>query len=346
MTAIQGRTTLSHTRGVPLGNLTGLCFALGESAHPLSVTALATEGSNRGIFAMPTPAPGGRLPTRINHHMIALRELELVGSVPEGGHVYYCLTALGRSLCKAATSAYARQGNEGPLVLDHPLRETWRPVLSSSEYVREHWLKYFMTSSDFSYDQLTSLGGSVTILRVPSAERHDEDDSGYRLLSDGWPALVMDSLERREIYEGLRRWTNEAYLTDDRVPDEIRAPFAYVQQSDDAGIFEIEAHVVRAWLEPEVDLDRFETMVHESLDEQGQGNRITLPALIIDLSDKYSFAKENIKSMLVELHYQRGNHFFFERGSEFLIRHSFDVARPEDYYLKLVGVWRTSLIRH
>jgi phage anti-repressor protein len=93
----------------------------------------------------------------------------------------------------------------------------------------------------------------------------------------------------------------------------------------------------------------FEQLVNEKIDERQQGNRINIPDLIIGLCQDYYYAKENVKEMLTELFYERGNSYFFERGSQFLIDNAFKLPqrnKPEAYYLKLEGAWRTSLVRY
>ncbi len=49
--------TLSHTRGVPLANLAGLCVILGEQAATLNVRMLANEAIQHGLLDFDPIAP-------------------------------------------------------------------------------------------------------------------------------------------------------------------------------------------------------------------------------------------------------------------------------------------------
>jgi len=344
-------TRRSHTRGVPLANLAGLCFVLGESASPLSVNELVTRSIRHGVIESESLQRGGRLPTRINHHIISLRELELVKSERSVGHVYYSLNVPGRHIYKEVKKNYC---GEGQVELNTALRAAWRPILVESSYVRSTWLKYFMTCEEFTFEELISKSNSVTITRIPQGERECYEDresikdSGYRLFSQYWGDHIIYELDRREILQGLRRWTNEAYLTDDSVSSAEAAPFAHLSTPGSEDTFESESFIVNAWLDPTKDLPRFERVVNQLLDERKQGNRINIPDLIIGLSHDYGYAKENIKEMLTILFYERRDNYFFERGSRFLVDNAFKLTnknRPEVYYLKLEGSWRTSLVR-
>ncbi len=334
------REVISHTRATPLANLAGLCLVLHEHGEPLHVSALAQKAIERAILDEAVIAQGNRLPTRINHHMIALRKLELVTSVLWGGHTWYSLTQTGKILARDTRQTYSDSGAPN---LDDRLREIWRPVLVQSAYVRHQWLKYFMPRENFTCSELASAGNTITISRVPQTQRFGEDDSGYRILSDYWGERALDEVERREIYEGLRRWTNDAYLTDDRLPKATRGPFLH-HGSPPSSTFESESHIVKAWLSPEKDLSLFETHIEEVLDKREQGNRITIPELIITMCDEYNYAKQNVKDMLVTLYYDGDDHYFFERASKFLIRQAFKGVKPEDYYVQIEGVWRTGLV--
>lgn len=336
---------LSHTRGVHLGDLAGLCFILRERGTPTSVKTLATEAIERGILDYALPAQGNRLPTRINHHMIALRELGLVESARSGANTHYNLTPPGYAVAEAVSLLYE---GTGTIALEHNLRAAWRPVLVQSLYVRCHWLKYFMPKDTFDYKDLILEGESVTIYRVPLGDRFDSEDSGYRLVSRFWKDQYLDLLARREVYEGLRRWTNEAYLTDDRLPEGMETPFLYLTSPSMSDVFQLESYVVRAWLDPDWDrdVDLFERQVQQVFDDFQQSNRITIPEIIINLSHDYGYSKHNATEMLKSLYYHRSKSYFFERGSEFLVNRTFDVARPQDYYVQIEGVWRTSLIRY
>lgn len=343
MSSSSRSSTLSHTRAVPLPNLTGLCVILGERPGTLSIKQLAQEAVDRGVIGSTRPTPGERLPTRINHHMIALRELGLVSWTHRGGHVYYTLKPAGQNICVVAQQTY---DGEGAVALNSALRAAWRPVLADSPYVREHWLKYFMPGEKFSYDDLIAKGSFVTIYRLRGEERHDAEDSGYRMVSqhERWEEQEWDDVQRREVYEGLRRWTNECYLTDDRVLEDEDRPFKHVSKVRAHNEFEIESHIARRWLDPERDLDRFESELRRALEEKQQGNRITIPDLLLTLCWEHGYAKDNLKEMLQALYYERGRDYFFERGSEFLIRHAFAVPNPQDFYVQIEGAWRTSLI--
>jgi len=349
---------LSHTRGVPLANLAGLCFILSQARQPLSVRELASRAVTLGIVESKPLRSGERLPTRINHHIISLRELGLVQCEQGDGHVYYKANALGRRIASALAGSY---GGQGEVELNAVSKAVWRSVLAMSSYVRSAWLKYFMPREEFSLRELLREGSPVTISRVaaedrgdPSRENAEEElseqfrDSGYRIQSQHWDERIVRAVERRETVHGLRLWTNEAYLTDENVPSAEAAPFAYLSGAENEGTVEIESFIVNAWFDPSRDSARFEQMVDRLLDQRRQGNRIGIPDLIISISKAHGYAKENIKEMLASMFYARRDKYFFERGSKFLIDNAFKVTRrdkPSVYYLKLEGSWRTSLIR-
>lgn len=353
MTSHSPHRELSHTRGVPLGNLAGLCLILAESKRTLNVRELFESAIKLGIVES-EPVPKGKpLPSRINHHMISLRELELVRPEHSRGHVYYSINPLGRRIGIAARNDFS----EGPVELNHRLRAVWRSALSKSLYVRCFWLKYFMKEEDFDLKALLNNSGPITIIRLPNQERENSPDeptterfhdSGYRIKSQHWDEKMIYAVERREILHGLRQWTNEIYLTDEGVPAAEAAPFAYLSVVENSGPFEIESVIVQAWFDPERDLLRFERLVDNILDRRRQGNRIGIPDLLIAMSHEYGYAKENIKEMLTVLFYERGNKYFFERGSKFLVDNAFKLTRrdkPSAYYLNLEGSWRTSIVR-
>lgn len=345
---------LSHTRGVPLANLAGFCLILAETKQPLSVRELVEGAIRLGIVESEPLSGGGRLPTRINHHIISLRELELVESEHSDGHVYYRANALGRRISASVSSSYH---GEGEVKLDSSSKATWRSVLVKSSYVRSAWLKYFMPSEQFTLRELLTNNRPVTIIRVPMDERENSStetaterfrDSGYRIKSKHWDERIVYAVERREILHGLCHWTNEVYLTDENVPSAEAAPFAYLSAPESESPFEIEARIVTQWFDPDKDLPRFERLVDQILNQRRQGERIGIPDLIISMSNEHGYAKENIKEMLASLFYHRSDKFFFERGSKFLVDNAFKLTRrdkPSVYYLNLEGSWRTSLVR-
>lgn len=349
MTARPPHKELSHTRAVPLANLAGLCLILAESDRPLHVRELV-EAANKAGVLQSKPIPKGKpIPSRINHHIISLRELELVRSAHSDRHVYYSVNPMGRRIAQVHVQ------NLQSMNLSHKLKAVWRSVLAKSAYVRSFWLKYFMNKEEFTLDSLLAKNSPVTIIRLPTEEREDSSDdserfkdSGYRIRSKHWGEKVIYAVERREILHGLRQWTNEAYLTDEGVPSAEAAPFAYLSAIENSGPFEIESYIVQAWFDPKKDLLRFERLVESLLDRRRQGNRIGIPDLIIAMSHEYGYAKENTKEMLTALFYERRNRFFFERGSKFLVDNAFKLTRrdkPSAYYLNLEGSWRTSIVR-
>ncbi len=353
MTSLSSHMGLSHTRGVPLANLAGLCLVLDESPHPLSVRELIGRSNDLRIIESKQRLKGSPLASRLNHHIISLRELNLVRSEQSGGHVYYSVNSSGRRMSAALKTNYA---GEGQVELDSRLRSVWRSILVKSQYVRSFWLKYFKANQDFSLKDLLSTNSSVEIIRVSAAEREDliDDtnvgrfkDSGYRIRSQHWDERVINAVERREILHGLRQWTNEAHLTDETIPAAEAAPFAHFSTPESTP-FEIECFIVRAWFDPRKDLVRFERLVNSMLDQRGEGFRIGIPDLIISMSGEHGYARENIKDMLTSLFYERSDRFFFERGSKFLVDNAFKLTRrdkPSVYYLNLEGSWRTSLVR-
>jgi hypothetical protein len=227
--------------------------------------------------------------------------------------------------------------------MDNYLRSVWRTALVSSQYVRYHWLKYFMDSHRFTFKQLITSSNPITLYRLPVEKRSDNTtDSGYRLVSKHWEERALDNLDYREIYQGLHRWTSEVYLTDDRIPAGMDIPYLY--QFDLSAVVRIDVHVVGAWLDSNTDLAVFERLVDQFF-EQRATTRVTIPELIVHLCATYRYSKYNVRELLVALFYRRSSRFFFERGSKFLIERAFDVAHPEDYYVQIEGVWRTSLVR-
>jgi hypothetical protein len=354
MTTSAPQFRLSHTRGVPLANLAGFCFILSETRQPLSVRDLVERAMRFGIVECEPLPVGGRLPTRINHHIISLRKLELVEWEHSDGHVYYRANPLGRRIAATVPSTHDRKGE---VELDNPSKAIWRSVLVNSSYVRSAWLKYFMPREEFLLKELLRNNSPITITRVPTGEREDSSteivkeklrDSGYRIKSQYWDERIVYAVDRREILHGLRLWTNEAYLTDENVPSVEAAPFAHLATADNESSFEIESFIVAAWFDPEKDLPRFERLVDRLLDQRRQGNRIGIPDLIISITNEHGYAKENIREMLRSLFYKRGDKFFFERGSKFLVDNAFKLTRrdkPSVYYLNLEGSWRTSLVR-
>ena len=338
----------SHTRGIPLADLAGLCFTLGEAESALSVKELANRAITLGILESKPVQRGEHLPTRINHRIISLRELELVNYEQRGGHVFYSLAESGEHVYDAVKEHYQGEGN---VELNTSLRYVWRQILAESKYVRSVWLKYFMPRENFSFSELISSGSPVTIIRVSQDDREGspKEDSGYRLRSEFWGEHIVSDVDRREILQGLRRWTSEAYLTDDIVTSTEAAPFAYLSHFRGEDTFVVESFIVKAWLDPDKDLLHFEQLVNQTINKRKQGNRINIPDLIIDLSYEHSYAKDNLKEMLTALFYERRNNFFFERGSKFLVDNAFKVTnkdKPGLYYLKLEGSWRTSLVRY
>lgn len=340
--ATDERHAISHTRNASLAVLVGLCYVLERSDGTATVIELANEAIRLGLIEGMAVVPGERLPTRINHHMIALRQLNLVSSVRCNAHISYSLTSMGVALAHAAVRMYS---GAGPLELDGGLRATWRPILVQSDYVRHQWLKYFMSREDFAYPDLLSARGAVTIQRVPPAQRSGQDDSGYRILSDAWDERILNDLERREIYEGLRRWTNEVYLTDDRLPEDIRGAFLYHGGQASQRVVESELYIVTAWLAPD-DLDVFESHIRQVLDEREGGDRIPIPELIIALCDDYGYARQNVRDMLGVLYDERSDRYTFERASRFLMQRAFRGKTSDQYYVQLDGIWRTGLVRY
>lgn len=341
---------LSHTRGVPLTDLSGLCFILGERGK-LSVKNLANEAIKLKVIEFEPLELGGRLPTRINHRMISLRELNLVTWESREGFNYYSLTPNGTKIYELMKESY--QGY-GEVELNSALKMNWREILAQSSYVRLFWLKYFMNSVDFNFNSLLKNSSPITITKSLRKEfdnfstSDDKDDTGYRIISNFWEEKKINDLERREILQGLKRWTEQSYLTDDIVIPDEAAPFAYLSKNSKTEGFINETFVVKSWFTPEHDLAKFEDILNVIIDKRRQGDRINIPDLIIDLSYEHRYSKDNVKEMLTKLFYERRNNYFFERGSQFLIENAFKLTnrdKPAVYYLNLEGSWRTSLVR-
>lgn len=334
-----GSERISNTRGVSLVNIAGLCYVLGAQQNDLSVKALANEAISQGVLDFEPIPTGKRLPTRIHHHMIALRKLDLVRYAKHGGRVYYHLAPNGQLLYDSVLEKYKGV----PQKMDHYLRRIWRPILVQSEYVRHQWLRYFMNHADFTYDSFIALSTPIKFYRLPSEQRLDPArDSGYRLVSEHWAERALDTLDYRELYQGLHRWTNDVYLTDDRIPEGLDIPYLYQSQSD--ATYEMDAFAVKSWLDPELDMEQFEHQVGRYFDEL-RANRASIPRLILYLCGTHQYSKFNVREMLITLYYVRRDKYFYERGSEFLIDQAFEFGRPEEYYVQIEGVWRTGLVR-
>lgn len=332
---------LSNTRGVSLTNLAGMCYVIATSTE-LSVKQLANEAIARGILSgFDEIQKGERLPTRIHHHMIALRTLSLVDTQKSRSNVIYNLTSTGQIICDALKTYI----ETSPIQFDDDLRAAWREVLVASDYVRYHWLQHFMGREFFDIDQVVSFGKNIIIQRLPVDQRQGQrHDSGYRITTSLGQTINLDVLQHKEIYQGLRRWTNTVYLTDDRLPDTVAGAFLYQLYDDD--IFEIESHIVKQLLYYPRDLGLVEQQINELLDERCT-NRIPIPDIMIELCHKYNYSKYNLRNMLEMLYYESTGRYFFERGSEFLIDRAFDTGvSSQDYYLQIEGVWRTGLARY
>ncbi|RYX84238.1 hypothetical protein EON83_11120 [bacterium] len=372
---------LSYGRGVPLWNLSALCRLLQIEGTDLRVRDLANRGIEQGVFGDKYKFlhEGDRLHTRINHHIIALRCINLIDPAiekkgvcrlrPRGLDLAHAVQrTIPDALVQGSTESWESlemMENVQDEVLPE-LRATWREILVQSLYVRSHWLRYFMDREEFSLKDFVDAAKPIRILVSPAHDNENDTilqrrgksipqtaDSGYRLSSHYWPQLNWTEEQRREVFQGLRLWTKQAYLTDDTVLGEVAGPFKHLSSERSKGqeednIYEFESYPVKCWLYPLRDLDQFVSMVNEVLAFFPGGRRATLPDLIISLCQRYNLAKRNVKEMLSQLYFLRNKDYFFERGSRFLVENAFAIRttnKPESYYLKLDGSWRVGIVR-
>ena len=192
-----------------------------------------------------------------------------------------------------------------------------------------------MPKEDFTLQELLATAYPIII---------EVKGNNYCVHWKGGSPKVLDYKERMEIYQGLRKWTNDIELTDEVLLDE--------QSLDDEqdlhsilgfGSRFVEAYVVRRQWDERTQVELFEEKVRSLIDEVGNGNHIGIPDLIIALCRKERLSKRTVRELLESLYREKGAKYFFERASRLLLRLPFGVE-PENYYVKIDGIWRTGLV--
>ena len=318
---------LPFTRGALLENICALCAILKQADRPLAereLAALAKDVFQKKVSARPSSH------TRFRHHFYALLELKLAAKCNRR----YSLEPRGQEL--AALVLQETDFLQRPPTLSSPiLRDLLSTIMVESPYVRSEWLRYFMPKEDFTLQELLATAYPIII---------EVKGNNYCVNWKGGSPKVLDDKERMEIYQGLRKWTNDIELTDEVLLDE--------QSLDDEqdlhsilgfGSRFVEAYVVRRQWDERTQVELFEEKVRSLIDEVGNGNHIGIPDLIIALCRKERLSKRTVRELLESLYREKGAKYFFERASRLLLRLPFGVE-PENYYVKIDGIWRTGLV--
>jgi len=317
---------LPFTRGAFLEYICALCAILKQADRPLTERELATLAKD---FQKKVAARQWSQ-TRFRHHFYALLELKLATKFNR----QYSLEPRGQELAALVlqeTDLLQRL----PTLSSPVLRELLSRIMVESPYVCSEWLKYFMLKEDFTLQELLAAAHPI-IIEVRS--------NNYCIHWAGGSPKVLNDKERMEIYQGLRRWTNDIELTDEVLLDE--------QSLDEEqglhsilgfGSHFVEAYLVRQQWDERMPIALFEEKVGSLIDEIGNGNRIGIPDLIIALCRRERLSKRNVRELLERLYREKRAQYFFERASRLLLRLPFGVA-PENYYVKIDGIWRTGLV--
>ncbi len=210
-----------------------------------------------------------------------------------------------------------------------------------------------MPTEDFSLDQFITLAKDVIIELVPSDQRiklltgagADSEDTGHRLHSyfPQWPTFPLDQAGRREIHQGLLKWSNNIDLVNQvthweawhKIEDEYLARLQSKRGKLDR------VYVVRGPWRDGLSLSAFEHFLAKVRAESGGSHRLSIPKLVISLALNEHLSLSIIHSFLQRLYYERQDQYFFESASRQLLPTS-----PVELgnYVRINGAWRTSLV--
>ncbi len=360
---------LSHTRGVSLLDVCRLCAYIKlEPGFRITATSLARKAKECGLRVFRESRNANS--TGIRHFWYTLQKLNLVTTSHKNSITTFELTHYGLDLAEITLQQSMAYSLDDISVEEasQDLRMTFIEILAQSAYVRSIWLSLFRDDIDFTYEQLFEKNYPLVIELVNPGYRVDLtkfgynwDDSGYRLYphehsvfrrltvasrenhdfaTDPNLGLIISDTARKEIVEGLRRWTfMELGLTNES-PMEIDADLAELVQK------KREIWIVRRFLPPDSHtIKHVAEIVREFIQSIGNGRRIRVPDLLVEFSRQESISLTNAKSLLRQLHASYSRHFYFEGASEDVIIDEFNLANNRfNYHINIDGIWRPTIL--
>lgn len=359
---------LSHTRGVPLLDLCRLCvYVFSIPGYRMSITELGRIAQDSGLKDF-QGFSSQRIPrTRVRHYWYTLDKLGLMVKKQIKAGTTFELLENGKIVAEIMLKEELAYGSSIQHVAEasERLRAELARVVVESEYLREVWLSLFMSDSNFTYKQFLNKSQSIVIERLFPDYRLDMsnygEDSGYRLYPYSKSAferlaiagnqgksisaspnasLILSETARKEIHDGLRRWTYiELGITNE-------TPLAIHGEERDVVETRRDVWVVKRTLSPgRKSVAQVAEWTEEVIRSIGNGRRIRTPELIVELCRLHSISLSNAKMLLKQLHGMRSDRFYFEGASESVIMDKFSsVPNPDDYYLIIDGIWRPTLL--
>jgi len=215
-----------------------------------------------------------------------------------------------------------------------------------------------MPRETFSLEEMVEEGRDIILELVPPIDRHilktkrgkESEDSGYRIHSffSKWQTLQIDSSQRREIHEGLRRWTLQVDLVNELTG---LTGWNSIFDIEDEYLLRMESknsrldrdYIVKEHWDINRPLEQFERMLTQIREQMGWVKRIEIPELIIILALKNHLSIRDIHNLLTRLYEERHANYFFESASEWLLVQT-GSKFPLDMYVQIDGAWRTSLV--
>ena len=365
---------LSHTRGAVLVDVCRLCALAYKSVRQknIEIRALAELAEKNGLQHFRGVSKRKTLGTRSRHYWYSLEKLSLVYKHESE----YQLSPDGILVAQLTLDEHLLEGNEVSYLasVSENLRVEVSRIALESKYLRRRWFSNFVEAEDFATANLLSQNHEVMIERIYPEFRIEDlslyfnvsarvIDSGYRLypfsnwsfinlglasrdhsIDDGVKALVLSDTARKELHEGLRRWTT--YELEITMETPLTIPRDAVELVEKRrNIWIVTNHIDES---NAVRLEDFANWVENTIRTHGNGKRVRTPDLIVQICSTHRIGLSNAKNLLLALHRKYADKFYFEAASEGVILQDYgefySAPEPWDYFLKIDGIWRPSLM--
>ena len=365
---------LSHTRGAFLIDVCRLCAFIYKFSKKkrLKIHDLAILAEKNGLKHFQNTSKKTLVGTRARHYWYSLEALNLVDKHENE----YELSNYGVTIAELSISENLIADNEIKYILatSEIIRAELVRIAFESEYLKRVWFSNFINEPVFSSYDLLLQDQAITIERIYPKYRIENlsdffdvssqvSDSGYRLYTlSNWSfdslgippriftsvgdfkTLILSDTARKELHEGIRRWTTYEL--------EITMETPLLVPSDDIEVVDKRRHVwlVKQHIDPNdrSSLEKFSAWVENTIKMQGNGKRIRIPELIINICKINKIGLSNAKNLLLALYRNSSDKFYFEAASEGVIFNDYgefsSAPEPWDYFLKIDGIWRPSIM--
>lgn len=345
--AVHDDKILSNTRGVSLASLVEI-VSLIEKQSPQNNEDIIRTAQALGIKEFVRSGPS-KDRTRIRHFWYAL---ECLGLATRSINGTLELTDFGHAVGKA------KSARESIGIADKDVFVLLRDSVLESKYVNRVWLTYLGEDrQDFFTLLKVKLEHQCRQLRFPE-DRHADlssKDSGYRLIPSDkadwerncifediqhgtFTGMVLSDTARRELVTGVHKWCLELQIVGE-VPSELSIGKNCTSLAMEIYPIRSLQKPLHSLLDPTIDL------IVKTIQQSSSGSRLRIPSLLRTLCIQYGLAVNDAKTLLQLVHETASDRLYFEGASrDVLVTAEVKMRQPLDYFLRIGGVWRASIL--